>query len=66
MSRLLTIQEHNDIILSTTGSKTMTGVACPRCETELQFKEPGVMLLSYPPKADVICIKCEYQTRIYV
>lgn len=64
MKKLLTIEEHNNRILGIT--TFLTGVACPNCSKELQFKTPGVVMLSSPPQADVICFDCNYSTMIYV
>jgi hypothetical protein len=64
MKRLLGIEEHNSRVLSK--NHDMTGIACPNCDAELDFKEPGVLMLSRPPQANVICFSCGYQSRIYV
>lgn len=33
-----------------------TGVACPCCGLELMRKNPGEILMSYPPRVAVTCV----------
>ena len=37
------------------------GVACDRCGGELYNPEPGMMLMTDPPKITVRCSKCEFK-----
>ncbi len=39
-----------------------TGIECPACGRELQDAEPGVILMSNPPKKAVQCFGCGLQT----
>lgn len=41
-----------------------TGIQCPACGDELIETNPGVLLLSYPPKKDVHCPTCKYKNYI--
>jgi hypothetical protein len=61
-----TIEEHTKEILRVRGDHHKTGVECPSCKEELQYKEPGVFLMSSPPQAHVLCFGCGYRNTIYV
>lgn len=64
---LKTIQQHNDEVLSKFGkSKNLTGIECPKCKTELQFKNKDIMYLTNPAQQDVICYNCSFQGKVYV
>jgi hypothetical protein len=37
------------------------GIACPECGKEMLDSEPGITLMSYPPKTRVHCPSCPYK-----
>lgn len=64
MHKLLTLKEHQERVVKM--SKYDSGVECPICGHELQYWNPGVLMLSSPPQAEVKCYNCNYATHIYV
>jgi DNA-directed RNA polymerase subunit RPC12/RpoP len=58
------IEEHNEEKRKTLHIKTETGIQCPHCGDEMHYSEPGVLLLTNPPKRKVHCKTCKYQTTI--
>ena len=63
--KLLTIAEQNERAVAML-SKYSTGVECPLCKKEMQYEQPGTLMLSSPPQAEVKCFDCRYSTHIYV
>ena len=47
------------------GNKSNSGIACPKCEEELLYTNPNVVLTSYPPQKSVECCKCHYKGYVY-
>ncbi len=45
--------------------KHKTGVACPKCNNEMIFDNPDVVLTSYPPKKTVFCLNCHHTDYMY-
>jgi hypothetical protein len=41
-----------------------TGIQCPACGDELVLSEPGIVLLSNPPRKKVHCNTCKYHNTI--
>lgn len=64
MKTLISLEEHQRNKLY--ANKDTTGIACPNCGDELKLTNPGIIMLSSPPQADVKCFKCDYATRIYI
>lgn len=62
---LKTIEEHNAEVFRRCENKMLTGIKCPSCHLELQYKDNTIML-SYPGQKDVICFTCGYTDRVYV
>ena len=60
-----TVEEHNREMYERYRPKEVgTGVQCPHCGNEMFESEPGVVLLSFPPKINVHCKSCEYKTTL--
>lgn len=59
-----TLDEHNqDKILANKEArkrKHLSGIACPKCKTEMIFPRPYEMLLSDPPQKTIECPECGY------
>jgi len=36
------------------------GIECPKCQSELLDSDPGTLLMSYPPRVNVLCESCGY------
>lgn len=56
-----TLNEHNrDRIKKINTPKTYpAGILCPKCEKEMHFKDIQKILLTNPPKQEVICPSCK-------
>ena len=65
MSRLLTIEEQNRRSLKPRLRKN-TGIECPICKVEMNLKNPGQLLMSNPPQAELICLSCGHQDKVFV
>lgn len=62
-----TLKEYNDRInIVLAKGKNYTGISCPNCNEEMQYKQPGIYMISNPMQSDVICYNCNYSTRIRV
>jgi len=64
--KLETLEEHNArrreaLMQKSREVPRLNGIACPKCGAELYDGDPWSTLLSYPPKKDVFCSKCEYR-----
>ena len=67
LTKLRTVEEHNEIVLEHNSNKCLTGVLCPACkDKELQFSSPGIKLLSSPAQMHVVCFNCNYTDTIFV
>ena len=74
-TKLNPLDEHNDNILRSYnrdvlrtfyGQKPIgSGLACPKCCSELYFDKPNVAYATYPPKRSVKCYKCEHTDYVY-
>lgn len=42
------------------------GIECPKCKSELCDKNPHKILLSNPPKKEIICYECGYEDIVIV
>lgn len=65
---LIPLKEYNDTVLShyTNQKQSLkTGIECPNCKCELNFYNEGVVLLSNPPKKEVVCFDCNYRGYVY-
>jgi uncharacterized protein YpuA (DUF1002 family) len=60
-SKLKSIKEHNDgkIFDAYGGNAFKSGLACPKCGSELMYVDQN-LLLSNPPKRRVQCSKCNH------
>lgn len=65
--KLKSLEEHNNSKLCEAygGNSFKTGIACPKCGSELHYTNPGMMLSSYPPKQAVNCKKCLHADYVY-
>ena len=55
-----TLSEHERDNRSSQYETAWVGVACDRCGGELYNSEPGIMLMTDPPKITVRCSKCDF------
>lgn len=64
---LMPLKQHNDSKLNNAygGNVFKTGIACPKCGSELHYTNPGVMLASYPPRKPVNCKNCKHNDYVY-
>ena len=64
---LKSLKQHNEEALEAFafGNKSNSGLACPKCEEELLYTNPNVILTSYPPQKSVECCKCHYKGYVY-
>jgi hypothetical protein len=59
MKKLKTLEEHNTEVLNRVHS-TKNGIECPRCGSELDDENPGMVYPCSPPKCDIKCFNCGY------
>lgn len=57
---LKSIKEHNEERMKPIFVDRLTGIACPKCGTEVVFTAPNINLLSNPPKRNIGCTKCRW------
>ena len=64
---LMPLKQHNDSKLNNAygGNLFKTGIACPKCGSELHYTNPGIMLTSYPPRKPVNCKNCKHIDYVY-
>ena len=64
---LKSLKQHNEQALEAFafGNKSNSGLACPKCEEELLYTNPNVVLTSYPPQKSVECRECHYKGYVY-
>ena len=64
MTDLVPLDEYNKLAferhLRAKDNPTATGIACPRCGSELHDKYKDVVLTSSPPQKNVVCFTCGY------
>lgn len=65
MCSLKTLEEHNKDALRLRLNQYLTGVKCPKCDTELQYVNRNLAYLSNPPQYEVKCYECEFKGKIY-
>lgn len=59
-----TLDDHNrDAYARLAGEqqRAKANVACPKCHSEMEFEDPGMALLSDPPKRMVTCPGCGHK-----
>jgi DNA-directed RNA polymerase subunit M/transcription elongation factor TFIIS len=66
-SKLKSLKDHNDIKLFDAygGNSFKSGIACPKCGSELYYNNPNMVLTSYPPKRSVECKNCKHTDYVY-
>lgn len=66
-SKLKSLKDHNDIKLFDAygGNSFKSGIACPKCGSELYYKYPDMVLTSNPPKRSVECNNCKHTDYVY-
>jgi len=42
-------------------TESFTGIACPKCGTEMINPSPNMVLTSNPPQINVLCPKCDHR-----
>jgi len=64
---LKSLEEHNKQAYNNFAAvnNLNSGFACPKCEEELYYSNPNVMLTTYPPKRGVQCNKCNHTDYVY-
>jgi len=66
-SKLKSLNEHNDgkVFDAYGGGSFKSGLACPKCGSELYYNNPNMVLTSYPPKRSVECKNCKHTDYVY-
>jgi DNA repair exonuclease SbcCD ATPase subunit len=66
-SKLKSLKDHNDSKLFDAygGGSFKSGLACPKCGSELYYNNPDMVLTSYPPKRSVECKNCKHTDYVY-
>ena len=66
-SKLKSLKDHNDSKLFDAygGNSFKSGIACPKCGSELYYKYPDMVLTSNPPKRSVECNNCKHTDYVY-
>jgi DNA-directed RNA polymerase subunit M/transcription elongation factor TFIIS len=66
-SKLKSLNEHNDSKLFDAygGNSVKSGIACPKCGSELYYNNPDMVLTSNPPKRSVECNNCKHTDYVY-
>jgi len=66
-SKLKSLKDHNDgkVFDAYGGGSFKSGLACPKCGSELYYNNPNMVLTSYPPKRSVECKNCKHTDYIY-
>lgn len=64
--KLKSIEEYNKerMTFFSNNVQVNTGIACPQCGDEMKESNPGMILLSNPPKKTVHCDTCKYSSFI--
>jgi DNA repair exonuclease SbcCD ATPase subunit len=66
-SKLKSLNEHNDNVWRNFNISrfSYSGIACPKCGSELYYNNPDMVLTSYPPKRSVECKNCKHTDYVY-
>jgi DNA-directed RNA polymerase subunit M/transcription elongation factor TFIIS len=66
-SKLKSLKDHNDgkVFDAYGGGSFKSGIACPKCGSELYYNNPNMVLTSYPPKRSVECKNCKHTDYVY-
>jgi DNA repair exonuclease SbcCD ATPase subunit len=66
-SKLKSLKDHNDSKLFDAygGNSFKSGIACPKCGSELYYNNPDMVLTSNPPKRSVECKNCKQTDYVY-
>ena len=66
-SKLKSLKDHNDSKLFDAygGNSFKSGIACPKCGSEMYYNNPDMVLTSYPPKRSVECKNCKHTDYVY-
>jgi DNA-directed RNA polymerase subunit M/transcription elongation factor TFIIS len=66
-SKLKSLNEHNDNVWRNFNISrfSYSGLACPKCGSELYYNNPNMVLTSYPPKRSVECKNCKHTDYVY-
>ena len=66
-SKLKSLKDHNDgkVFDVYGGNSFKSGLACPKCGSELYYNNPDMVLTSYPPKRSVECKNCKHTDYVY-
>ena len=66
-SKLKSLKDHNDgkVFDAYGGGSFKSGLACPKCGSELYYNNPDMVLTSNPPKRSVECKNCKHTDYVY-
>ena len=67
-SKLKSLKDHNDgrrLFDAYGGNSFKSGIACPKCGSELYYNNPDMVLTSNPPKRSVVCKNCKHTDYVY-
>jgi len=67
-SKLKSLKDHNDgrrLFDAYGGNSVKSGIACPKCGSELYYNYPDMVLTSNPPKRSVECNNCKHTDYVY-
>lgn len=67
-SKLKSLKDHNDgrrLFDAYGGNSVKSGIACPKCGSELYYNNPDMVLTSNPPKRSVVCKNCKHTDYVY-
>jgi DNA repair exonuclease SbcCD ATPase subunit len=66
-SKLKSLKDHNDgkVFDAYGGGSFKSGIACPKCGSELYYNNPDMVLTSNPPKRSVECKNCKHTDYVY-
>ena len=66
-SKLKSLNEHNDNVWRNFNISrfSYSGIACPKCGSELYYNNPDMVLTSNPPKRSVVCKNCKHTDYVY-
>jgi uncharacterized coiled-coil protein SlyX len=67
-SKLKSLKDHNDgrrLFDAYGGNSVKSGIACPKCGSELYYNNPDMVLTSNPPKRSVECNNCKHTDYVY-
>lgn len=65
---LISVEENNQQAYKLITGPVTTGIACPKCGTELVNPQPSMVLTSYPVQIYVDCpsSKCDYSGTVFI